>query len=55
MSVPALFIDRERKAALDAGFAAAFGCLNVIFPPPDVPRSAATIRITSVAASWRRR
>lgn len=26
MSVPALIIDRQRKAALDAGFAAAFGC-----------------------------
>jgi galactokinase len=27
MSVPALFIDRQRKGALDAGFMAAFGCL----------------------------
>ena len=27
MSVPALFIDRQRKGALDAGFMDAFGCL----------------------------
>ena len=56
MSVPALFIDRQRKGALDAGFMAAFGCLpERYFPLPDVPKLAATIRIISVAVFWRRR
>ena len=56
MITPVLKINSQKRDALDAGFAAAFGGKpERYFPHPAVRRSAVTTPTTSVAVCWRLR